>query len=106
MIHFGNTEPLTDTEPRPGRLVPRWALLAAFVLYVGHSGADVQLHLNEHEEGNCTLCAISETSHVPEGGWVNIQLFERSWSNSLPVIPTTLSPRSYAVGHPRAPPLA
>lgn len=105
MTHFGNNQTPTIIEPTTGRLVQRWALLAALVLYVGHLGADVHLHVNEHEEGNCTFCAISETSHVPEGGWVNTQLSERSWSNSLPAIPTTLSPSSYAVGHPRAPPL-
>lgn len=106
MTLLGN--PLTPTikEPTTRRLVQRWALLGAFVLYVGHVGAGVHLHVYEHEEGDCTFCAISETSHVPEGGWVNTQLSERCRSESLPVIPTSLSPHSHAVGHPRAPPIA
>ena len=82
----------------------RWTLLAALVLCVGHSAAEAHVHLDEHEEEVCTLCAISEPGHVPEVGSVGARPSQWRLADSLPVVSATLSPRPYEIGHPRAPP--
>lgn len=103
---YGKTKSRMHTGPRPRCLLQRSALLAALVLYVTLSVADVHLHLDEHEGDDCTFCAISETSHVPEIGWIDTQLYEWRWSNSTPVVSVSLSPRLYEVFRPRAPPIS
>ena len=95
---------MTSVAAGPGRLLQRWASLAALLLCVGHSVADTHVHLDEHEEEVCTLCAVSEPGHAPEVGWDDARPSERGRSNSWPVDSATLSPRPYEVGQPRAPP--
>ena len=97
---------MTSVAPRPGRLLQRWASLAALLLCVGHAVADTHVHLDEHEEEACTLCVIVEPSHVPLVGWVDARPSEWWPSNSMPVVSATLSPRPYEVGRPRAPPIS
>ena len=84
----------------------RWAALAALLLCVVHSVADTHVHVDEHEEEVCTLCAIFEPGHVPEVGCVDARPSEWSRSNNYPVDSATLSPRSYEVGQARAPPFS
>ena len=84
----------------------RWASLAALLLCVGHSVADTHVHLDEHEEEVCTLCAIAEPGHVREVGWVDAQPSEWFPSHRVPVVSATLSPRPYEIGRPRAPPVS
>ena len=91
---------------RPGRLLQRWASLAALLLCVGHSTADTHVHVDEHEEEVCTLCAIFEPGHAPDVGWDDAGPSEWGRRNSLPFDSATLSPRPYEVGQPRAPPLS
>ena len=88
------------------RLVQRWATLAALLLCVGHSVADTHVHLDEHEEEVCTLCAIFDPGHAPEVGCDGARPSERGRCNSSPFDSATLSPRPYEVGQPRAPPLS
>ena len=97
---------MTSVSARPGRLVQRWAALAALLLCVGHSVADTHVHVDEHEEEVCTLCAIFEPGHTPEAGWVDARPSDWGRSNNWTVDSATLSPRSYEVGQPRAPPLS
>lgn len=97
---------MISTAPRLGRLLQRLVLLTAVVLYISCAVADVHLHVDEHEGEECTFCAISETSHIPEIGSVNFQRTELRWFDSIPVISATLSPRLYEAGHPRAPPIS
>ena len=97
---------MTSTALRPSRLLQRWALLTALVLYLVSSVTDVHLHLDEHEGEECTFCAISETSQIPEVGPVNFRRTELRWFDSTPVISAALAPRLYGVGHPRAPPIS
>jgi len=102
---LGNSQTMTSVA-RPSRVLQRWALLAALVACVGHSVADTHAHLDEHEEEVCTLCAISETGHVPEVGRLDARLSRWRRSNSLPVVSATPSPRPYEVARPRAPPIS
>ena len=97
---------METTPANPGHLPQRWALLAALVLCVAHSVADTHVHLDEHEEEVCTLCAISEPGHIPGVGQVDAGPSECQRSNSLPVASATLCPRRYEVGRPRAPPIS
>ena len=90
----------------PGRVRQRYALLAALVLCLVHSLADTHVHVDEHEEEVCTLCAISEPGHVPEVGRLDAPPSEWRHSKSLPVVSAALSPRPYEVGRPRAPPIS
>ena len=100
------TECMTSAPPGPRRLLQQWALLAALVLCVGKSAADTHLHLDEHEEKACTLCAIFEPGHVPDTGLVDDRPVEWRRSDDVPVFSATLSPRPYEVGRPRAPPIS
>ena len=95
-----------DSAARPGRLLQRWASLAALLLCVGHSVADTHVHLDEHEEEVCTLCAIVEPGHATEAGCVAARPSQGFPCNSMPVVSATLSPRPYEVGRPRAPPIS
>lgn len=103
---FGKTETMMYTAFRPARLLRSWVLLAALVLYVSLSVADVHLHFDEHEGDDCTFCAISETSHVPEIGWIDTQPFAWHWIDNISVVSVSLSPRLYEVCRPRAPPIS
>ena len=94
------------TRPRPHRVPHRWAFLAAFTLFVGQTVADTHVHLDEHEEELCTVCAISEPGHVPEVGRVDAQPSQWHRSDSLPMYSATVSPRPYEVARPRAPPVS
>ena len=96
---------MTRVPSRPRRVLQRWALLAALLLCVGQSVADVHLHLLEDEEEVCTLCAICEPDHVPEVGRVDARPSEARRCNGLPVYSATLSPRPFEVVRPRAPPV-
>lgn len=102
---LGNSETMTSVA-RPGRVLQRWALLAALVACAGHSVADTHVHLDEREEEVCAFCAISETGHVPEVGCLDARPSGWRRSNSLPVVSATLSPRPYEVAGPRAPPIS
>ncbi len=106
VVGFCNSERMTSALPSPHRLLQRWTLLAGLVLCVGQSVADTHLHLDEHEEETCTLCAISETGHVLDFGCVDARSSEWRRSNSAPVFSATLAPRPYEVGHPRDPPIS
>ena len=97
---------MTSAPLRPHRLLQQWALLVALVLCVGHSIACIHLHLDEHEEEVCTLCAISETEHIPDVECVDAWLSEWRRSNSAPVFSAITAPRPYAIGCPRAPPIS
>ncbi len=97
---------MTSAVPGPGRLMQRWTLLAALLLCVGHSVADTHVHLDEHEEEACTLCAISEPGHVPGVGPVHARSSEWCRPNGSRVVAAILSPRPYEVGYPRAPPFS
>lgn len=83
-----------------------WALLGALALCLGQTVADTHVHVDEHEEEVCTVCAISDPGHVPEIG--RLAALPTGWhrSNSLPVFSATLSPRPYETGRPRAPPIS
>ena len=100
------TECMTSAPLGPRRLLQQWALLAALVFCVGQSAADTHLHLDEHEEDACTLCAIFEPGHVPDTGLVDTRPSEWRRSNDVRVFSATLSPRPYEVGCPRAPPIS
>ena len=101
-----NSIHVTIAPPRPGRLLPQVALLAALLVCVGQSIADVHLHLDEQEEEVCTLCAISEPGHVPTIGLLVALPFESRRSDHLPEYSATLSPRPYEAAQPRAPPVS
>ena len=110
--HFGhiiglcNMERMTSAPLRPHRLLRQWALLVALMLCVGQSIANIHLHLDEHEEEVCTLCAISETEHMLDVECVDARLSEWRRSNSAPVFSAITAPRPYAIGCPRAPPIS
>ena len=87
-------------------MLRRGALLAAFVLCVGTTGADVHLPLDDCEEEVCTLCAPCEPGYVPELGRFDARPSEWRRSNPLPACSATLPPRSYEAGSPRAPPVS
>ena len=106
VVGFRNVERMTRALSSPRRLLHRWTLLAGLVLWVGQSVADTHLHLDEHEEEACTLCAISEPGHVLDAGCVDARSSEWHRSNSAPVFSATLAPRPYEIGHPRDPPIS
>lgn len=103
---FSNTERMTSAPPRPSRLLRRLALLAVLVLCAGQSLAAAHLHLDEHEEEDCTLCAISDLGHVPDVECVDAQRPERWRSNDVTPSSAILSPRPYEVARSRAPPVS
>ena len=103
---FCNTRRMTTARPGPRRPLRRWTLLVAWVLCVGQTVADTHVHLDEHEEEACTFCAVAEPGHVPESGRVEAQPSEWNPSNGSPVYLAIRSPRPYAIGRPRAPPVS
>lgn len=91
--------------PGPRRVRQRWAVLAALVFCVGQTVADAHLHLDEEEEV-CTLCAISESGHVPNVIQVVALPPESRQPDRLPEYSATLCPRPYEAAQPRAPPVS
>lgn len=89
-----------------GQPRPHWALLGALALCLGQTVGDTHVHLDEHEEEFCTVCAIADPGPVPEIG--RLDALPTGWrrSNSLPVFSATLPPRPYETGRPRAPPIS
>ncbi len=83
-----------------------WALLAALALCVGQTVGDTHVHLDEHEEDACTVCAICDPGHVPQTGPADAQLPEWRRSGSLPVYSAAASPSLYQAAKPRAPPFS
>jgi len=85
-------------------MLQRLALLAALVLYFGQSVADAHLHLDEHEEDACPVCAISDPGHILDVGGADGE--PQAWHriNSVPVFSAVLSPRPFEVSRSRAPP--
>ena len=89
-----------------GRPKSHWALLGALALCLGQAVADTHVHLDEHEDEGCTVCAISDPGFVPEIG--RLPALPTGWhrSNSRPVFSATLSSRPYETARPRAPPIS
>lgn len=84
----------------------RLALFAAVALFLGQSVADVHLHLDEHEEEVCTLCAISDPGHGLNVERVDGRPFEWRPTESVPVFSAILAPRPFEVSRSRAPPVS
>ena len=87
------------------RMLQRLALLAALALYLGQSVADAHLHLDEHEEDVCLVCAIADPGHILDVRGASGQ--PQAWHriDSVPVFSAILSPRPFEVSHSRAPPV-
>lgn len=83
-----------------------WALLTALALCFGQTVGDTHVHLDEHEEDVCTVCAICDPGHVPQTGPADAERPEWHRSGSLPAYSATASPSPYRVAKPRAPPVS
>ena len=94
---------LRTEHPRPAQ---RWMLLVALGLFIGHSLSHAHVHFDAHEEGDCTLCAVSETGQVSEARQVDVETSERYLPTRTPVLSISLSARPYLVGYARAPPVS
>ena len=83
----------------------QWAFLAVLALCVGQTVGDTHVHIEEHEDEVCTVCAISEPGHDAE-----VEQAEAQPQWHQPDSPATssapLPPRPYADGRPRAPPIS
>lgn len=84
----------------------RLALLAAVALFLGQSVADVHLHLDEHEEEVCTLCAVSDPGHGRDVERVDGRSSESRPTDSVPVFSAILVRRPFEVSRSRAPPVS
>ncbi|MCY4128495.1 MAG: hypothetical protein OXG15_04545 [Gammaproteobacteria bacterium] len=102
--------PASRYERLPSRMntlsMRRLTFFVALILCVGQTFADSHLHVDEHEEGECTVCAIVETGFVleivrpnnPSSRWRSV--------NNASTYSVTFSERPYALHWSRAPPIS
>lgn len=88
--------------PRRHRLV----FFLALVTCVGQSIIDTHVHLDEHGDSGCTVCAIAETGFDVEVGKVIAESSRYHPFYSFASYSLTLSPRQYELDWSRAPPIS
>lgn len=84
----------------------RSAFFLALILCVGHTIGDTHVHLDIHEESDCTVCAIAEPGFVLDIDKANNPASLWQLCYSLPTYPVILSPRLYTHDWSRAPPIS
>ena len=87
-------------------MLQRLALVAAVALFLGQSVAAAHLHLDEHEEQACTLCAVSDPGHGRDVERVDGRPSELRPTDSVPVFSAILVCRPFEVSRSRAPPVS
>lgn len=97
---------MTHARPRFRYSLHQWVLLGALALCFGQTIDVAHLHLDEHEDEVCALCAISETGQVSDLGHIDSQPFELHCANRLLLYSAVHTPHSYPPGRPRAPPVS
>ena len=86
-------------------MLQRLTSLAVLVLCIGQSAADVHLHLDEHEDEVCTLCAISDPGHILDLRGADGESWAWRRVGKVPVFSALLAPRLFEVSRSRAPPV-
>ncbi|MYE82870.1 MAG: hypothetical protein F4X36_13755 [Gammaproteobacteria bacterium] len=97
---------MTGVPSGPRRRAWRWASLAALVLCVVQAVADAHVHVDEHEEDACTVCAFSDPGHVQEVDAIRAEPSKWRRSACFPAFSAILPLRPYEPGRPRAPPVS
>ena len=84
----------------------RFTCFVALVFCVVQVIADTHLHLEEHDEGDCTVCAIVEPGSVVEISRPYIQIWRWHLVEGSPTYVVALPARPYALDWSRAPPIS
>ena len=103
---LANAAAVTSAEQNSGRRLRWWISVGAMLLCVANSLADTHVHLDEHEEEVCAVCAISKPGQVSEFARLDARPSNWRRSSSLPAVSATFSTRPYKAAQPRAPPIS